>query len=609
MTSVEQLTDVPNIEVAQQLPQARSIGAVVLSDTIAAFHGGNEQFIGSYVGHRGAVSFLRTDAGIEVIGKGDTAEAAIAQTLEAMHHLETVKTKANVYMPMADGQQVLFTGIEHYSPKIAPGSPAYEVPEYLSSLASTSEALLDDKDAATLKNTLESPQWDKQLFALTGRFLDTPTGIEIAGNLGIKSLDALTPEQAVKLSVLFVQSVSKYSYKDGVPNGDRADTSTVMDLLSDGLDHKDDPRWEGNGVCRNIASSVKSVFDALKQNQTQLSMLQNTYVAYSRGMKDDGSYIKNRIDDSNNSTYSIHNNGHAWNTFITLDESGSTNITIVDATWALEHDGASAIQHMDYTTIRMAGLARELATKSDNKEKAFGALSDYYTQLIKETAVRYGPTSTKLKDTKEFVFTEYMKFVARNPSLIVEELVSFLPPEIPATADLLKDRLNQDELVTLHKMSKAEWIDNIDIIIDNYLRVYSTETRLSDHKIERLIVQDPELQEVLLQKIGIEKAVAMSEQSGRFRVRLRQTHPEWLPKFDPTTNNADSKELKELAQFAGFHQDSGNPEGLFKRVRSRIIELALNDEVSDAIMVGRTDYDLLKNYQSIRKALSNIQKQ
>lgn len=609
MTTGDTLTGTPRIETGATLPQARSLGAVVLSDTIAAFHGGSDHFLSMHADKSGnpagITSRIKTGKGNEVVGMGDTREAALTQALDAMRHLETVKTKANVYMPMTDDKQVLFTGIEYYAPKIAPGSPAYPVPEYLQELGLGAEQV-EDSSAQTLKNTVETPDWDRQLVQLTHDFISSPAGTELAANLGIIALDTLTPEQAVKLSIAFVQSVSKYSYRNGAPDGSQADASTAMDLLRDGLANKREPEWQGNGVCRNVAANVKAVFDALKLNQTELSMLQNTYVTYTRGDKDDGSFAKGRKDDSHNGSFSMHREpGHAWNTFVTVDDTSSANITIIDATWALEHGAESAMKHMDYTTIRMAGLVRELAIKSDKKADAFVAVADYYNQLIRDTSLRYGITSQTTQATKEFAFTEFMKVAANNPELITSDYSGIVPRDLQATAYQLKDRLTSDEFKLLHQMSKADWI-NFDPIVGNYLKGDSIPTRHADQKVERLIVQDEELQEVILQKLGSEQALAMSEQSGRFRIRLRETHPEWLAEFDPHTNVADKQELVELARLAGFHHET-DPDRLYKTTKDRISKFTNNQALFDAVTAGRSDYDLIKNFQKIRAAVYRLQ--
>ena len=60
----------------------------------------------------------------------------------------------------------------------------------------------------------------------------------------------------------------------------KADQNTAFEILQDGLKNRGNEDWEGNGICRNFASSVKAVFEAIKANQTDLSRLRDTYCLY-----------------------------------------------------------------------------------------------------------------------------------------------------------------------------------------------------------------------------------------------------------------------------------------------------------------------------------------
>jgi hypothetical protein len=155
--------------------------------------------------------------------------------------------------------------------------------------------------------------------------------------LGIEHLDALTPKQAIDLATRIVIDLTKYKWSDTKdvksdvslkPEKTGADKSTVQQLLQEGLNRRNDPNWEGNGICRNFASSVKAVFEALKASQTRFSQLRDTYVLYEGGMDE---FAPKR---QKKNVMEMDRTGHAWNTFVTVSREGAANATIIDATWA-----------------------------------------------------------------------------------------------------------------------------------------------------------------------------------------------------------------------------------------------------------------------------------
>jgi len=77
----------------------------------------------------------------------------------------------------------------------------------------------------------------------------------------VQDIRILTPTQAMAVSVRLVIALTKYDENAA----SRADESTALEILHEGRVHQrsQDAGWTGNGVCRNIASCVKAVFDCI----------------------------------------------------------------------------------------------------------------------------------------------------------------------------------------------------------------------------------------------------------------------------------------------------------------------------------------------------------
>lgn len=305
------------------------------ADLIASFHGGEAQYFGRPLDQPDRINYIvsKTDEHgkrtNEVIVQSGSAEEALYDTFMGMRKLETVKTKPLMRMEISKGVDVDFTSLEHYAPKVAPSAEAYPVPDHLKDLIEGNE-----RGRHTYDRTVEIEGWDKAVFSQVERFTKTERGTELVKDLKIRSLQTLTPEQAVKLTLSMVHDLSKYKYdENGEPDGSREDEMTTMELLSEGFSRKDNPYWTGNGVCRNIASNVKAVFESLKMNQTNVNMLYNTYVGYTGS--DEDFRIKKRQNRGDTGDLFNKEPGHAWNTFTTIDAKGDASVSIVDVTWSL----------------------------------------------------------------------------------------------------------------------------------------------------------------------------------------------------------------------------------------------------------------------------------
>jgi hypothetical protein len=437
----------------------------------------------------------------EVVGIGDSPEAALEDSLMLMRQLETVRTRFLARIEMAPNSSVSFTALEHYNPKIAPGSEAYAIPDYLKPM------IVDKKSGlSTYRNTEAVPGWQHALRNMLEAYIaQDSNGRLLAESLKINSLSTLTPEQAVKLSVAFVQDLSKYSYSDVDHKGlTRADQSTAMQLLKEGLDNKSNANWQGNGVCRNIAANVKAVFEALKQTQGELSMLNNTYCAYSVGFYGAG-YADAR---PNYSTYNSNNaRGHAWDTFVTVGPESSSVATIVDATWALDIKEGGGFEHLDRTEARAIAQVIELFKKSTDKTEAFYGLTKFIENVISHSYVygkQLGKDDSARQDLREYATSAYLDAIARLPE--VPEGFGRLQ-SLVSCAYQMRGRLEPIEIVTLFRLNDASGGTDTERLI-KIIKGYDS-NRGDEHFppkmcAERLLFNNLDLQELAYQALSKE---------------------------------------------------------------------------------------------------------
>lgn len=531
--------------------------------------------------------------GSEVVGSGIDREAALRDSLMRMRSLETVHTKALVHIEMAESSSVSFTSLAHYNPRMAPGSKAHPIPDHL-------EGLLTDnvRGDSTYVNTTSREGWQTEVRSILEGYLESDAaGRELVSSLKIASLDHLTPEQAVKLSTAFVQNVSKYSYGDLQAKGPtRADNANTPELLQEGINLKDDPHWEGNGVCRNIAANVKAVFEALKHTQSELSMLNNTYAVFGGGVEGAG-YADKRQDGY---SLSLEPSGHAWNTFVTIDSKGSAVATITDATWALGHDVTSAMEHLDRTEIRAVAQIAQLYERSERKADAFWGVSQYIDRLLRVTAVNTALTPKERDGLREYSTTEYLKAASQLEQIPEGYGIS---SALMGAVYRMRGKLEHREVATLFSLVKAGGLleqERLKAVISGYDK--DRDVRLPEWKsAENLVFSDNELQELAYEAIGADRVGRLAEESGAFRMRLRQQHPDALPPFDPHVRRADGKELSHIASQSGI-QDR-DPGAIMRRMKLSIKSLAGDPAVYEAIIAGRSDYDLALNYQTITSVL------
>lgn len=218
--------------------------------------------------------------------------------------------------------------------------------------------------AYTLRETLKVPSWQSEIHGICEQFLSTEIGQKILLAAEIRTIQDLTPDQAMFLSTAIVRALAEYDMEHikSRPNEGLGETGT-REISSYTQDNKSaieilrtataeitsGKPVSPNGVCRNYASCVVAVFEALKYAQNNLGRLNSTFCIYEGGREE--LFMPTHKDPRLEGT-SFENiyKGHAWNRFITYAPTGESH-TVTDATWAqLEEDGRLA--HYEFTLIR-----------------------------------------------------------------------------------------------------------------------------------------------------------------------------------------------------------------------------------------------------------------
>ena len=597
-----------------------ALGALSLdhaANLIASFHGGESHYFGRPLDQPNKINSIVSKTNEEgkhsneVIAQGESVEEALYETFLGMRQLETVKTKPLMRMEIQKGVDVDFTTLEHYAPKVAPTAEAYPVPDHLKDLIEGNTS-----GRHTYDKTIEVEGWDKAIFSQVERFAQSERGTELIKDLKIQSLQTLTPEQAVKLTLSMVHDLSKYSY-DETGDADleaarEADGKTTMALLSEGFSRKDNPYWTGNGVCRNIASNVKAVFESLKVNQTDVNMLHNTYVGYTGS--DEDFRIKKRQNRGDTEYLTKDEPGHAWNTFTTVDAKGDASVTIVDVTWSLSKSPEEAMDNMDYTLTRSARKARELFEVSADKARSFYDLNDYYKDFLRAGFQKHRQ-SAQFESMIQFAMSEYLKaahtaITEADPEW-VETGIPTAPGYIQGAAYRLGDNLEKGEFETLYQLSEAGAITNFDGIASSYIKGGKNEKFGSPtFRAEALAFpSQDELSKSIFEQLDDETIKAYADASLKFRVLARQYSPDSLPPFDPEKNFSDQKELAELASMNRINLLGGtNPRTIANATERGLLKAAGgNQELVDQVKRGRDLYTLVKDYPQMIEELSRDQ--
>lgn len=183
-----------------------------------------------------------------------------------------------------------------------------------------------------------------------------PANAEMLKGLKIQHVTHLTPKQAILLASAITMERIVYSQEQirAVSINPSAQTSNeqhVNDNIPIDRLFQWDKSDDGNGVCRNYASVMIGVFEALKSIQApRKSLLHNTYM------------LDNTL--SPFADFPGHVQLHAWNEVLSITEDG-VHACVIDATWADSDSrgadparGSFAETKLDFTDERMLPMIR-----------------------------------------------------------------------------------------------------------------------------------------------------------------------------------------------------------------------------------------------------------
>lgn len=573
----------------------------------------------------------------------DDAKAYFISTVEAG---ERVVDRPLLKLDVDQGTSIAFSELDAFHPTVAATETSYPIPAAIEQHL-MSEGRLDGKalSAHTYQETIKEQGWESKLYTFVVQYLKQE-GTDLARRLGIEALDALSPKQAVELATSLVVDLTKYKWSDTrAESGDlvvgkrsAADQQSVLQLLEEGLRRRSDPQWEGNGVCRNFASMVKAVFEAVKANQTQFSRLRNTYALFEQG---NDSFAPEREDSGTLKTNQV---GHVWNSFVTVGREGTANSVIVDATWAKRDLDTKQVVGLDHTLLRMEPVVRTVATamsaETPQRTEQLQDILAYYVVKIeghnepspelppvdsltsaertyyRDLAIKHLDERYDLSQAAEnTVITAGQKLSARLrheqtrskertfftgktveimgkqgiPEVIPAGLVAAINEQYPGMVDV-----DRTEIETIYQLAQREPKINAQKIIAAYLK----DARLSDYHADKLLFNDNQLQRVVYETLktrpGFER---FCKESPKFRVRLHEAIPELFLDFSPDTKPEDAAELRYLIGRAGglrtvqsslersvAHKQSA---AVFERIRSLL---------PHADLAGMSDYEMVRNF-------------
>jgi|GEM_PF-6650577 len=459
---------------------------------------------------------------------------------------------------LEDGTKVIFSEWDSFNPQ---GSKeTLPIPDSIAGILNqryiAQERAHNARENYVFENTVEEEEWEAKIFKLVEDFLKGE-GINIARNFGVNKLDSLEPKQLFGLSLGVVRKLTKYNdfelheaSKEKV--GDQrefltySDQCTAMEILEQGLENLDNPNWIGNGACRTFASTVKTVFSALKARQSPAGTVKNSYCLYEMG-----------FDYSATSPFRTDDNPHAWNVFLNVDNPKEIQFSFPDITWANFNEEDGRVDDFDYTLPRAEPIAFELARAGKITEKSLMKVMEFYGEFLSKELVERvvfrervdEKINLKPNQLDEF-FKEYdgskLIFKVENyEQLRKGSLFLSLPKKLKKKlADLLEEREDYNfqrshflsraltlviqndyygpipeslisqinkipgqqwenkYLETLWKLSKHNQNINIGEIMDSYVDRYSLFVGGKLHNpVERLVFKDDELQMVVYEKI------------------------------------------------------------------------------------------------------------
>ncbi len=543
-----------------------------------------------------------------------TVECKTWDEAKALYLKERKDSERLTHEPILDVRlspraSVAFSHFDGFRPNTVPGAEVVPIPAEVQKVLMTPEQMKGGKSALSYHKTLERPGWENELYGLVDGYLKG-AGQLLMQELGITSLDALTPKQAIDVSTRLVLDLTKYYVRKDLyfdVKETKHDHKDAIEILQEGQARKGDPTWEGNGVCRNFAGTVKAVFEALKARQGQFTQLNNVHCLY-EGRTDSFEPTKENWMD----TRAESKIGHAWNTFVALNAEGGAHAVIADVTWAKRDLQTGKIDHLDQTLTRMEpfiaqGLevaARSGLAQAEVVAEREKALSYYLLQIERLSTSSVGYEKEQLP----FFAGRCVELLAR-----VGELKRPLSLHALQAVESLY-------LKTANKMDKSEleglwhiYRQNRRLAFPQMLRTFLTEG-VGGMSRDRLTFKDDELQAFVYDAApDRNKVMELVSKDGAFRARMREVQPGMFGRFDPVDVPEDAMELKYLlkqdpvteslaSRIQPGQLDAAGIASIMERVRGDLKRT--NPDMYTSQMASLSDYQIVKRSRELRKIAS-----
>lgn len=373
-----------------------------------------------------------------------------------------------------------------------------------------------------------------------------------------------------------------------------------MQLLREGQLKSNDPDWEGNGICRNFASSVKAVFESLKANQTKYNYLKNLYCTYEDGFEHKPK--KGRQFESGE---------HAWNTFIIVSEKGETNATITDVTWAERNLETKEVEHLDYTLTRMEPvvyeLSRNVSGDNANKTEQFNHILSYYLLKIEKIdSEKEEKRQVSKEEEKQYYLSRLLSVIDKNN--LYESLTKDKKWALAENSFQVCEGFDTIGIENLWGVVKD--ISEIKSKFVYIIRDYFKDKELSDYNANAFIFRNNDLQRVAFEELKLNRDwEKLLKESPQFRVRMREVLPRLFVDFSPATKTEDTEELFYLMENSYLLRNEKNriekTEEKLKDyfTKKREFLRSINPQKYDEGFAGLDDYQLVKQFDRIDREL------
>lgn len=454
----------------------------------------------------------------------------------------------------------------------------------------------DSRSDMTYKNTVQEEGWQRPLYRFIKSYLEGE-GQHIMDKLGIREVHNLTPHQAVGLVAGLMVDLTKYKMSNIGKNLTESDRSTTLQLLEEGLANKNNPDWEGNGVCRNFASVGKAVFEALRDYGDPNSHLSNMYVRYESGDE----YAPGFGGKLNRFGY---RDLHAWDTFLAVTEVGNIEATVVDFTWASRSSGGEVV-NLDYTQDRIESfvfeMARILQGSPEEIRSGRQEIFRFYLDSIRKN----------IKTSSQYFAQRALQLISDTESY--DEVLPDLGQELWRSFSEISSDTDIGDVKRLWTLAQRRSTKE-DMV--HFLKVYAKEIKLNDYLISNVVVDDDGLQRLIVEQIRSRKEFpTFLKESPQFRVRVRELDlPGILPPFSPLERKEDFTELRFLRNRSlkgtgnaifdyGAEVTAERLASFYQQVRKILANL--NREKYWQEVAIMTDYDIVKNFDLLRNKLSS----